>query len=449
MKQLILLLFVVGSLNAAEAPLDSLIWVSEQAASDSLSSYWGLLDSDWYQPLTPEEIGIGLTPAQYDSVLIESNLSVAGMKNNHDWLFGMSKFGRIGFNRVEGFHPGSSWSLTRRGNRQPKYNFGASYGISSKKVMWDFKANIPLHTTAPTDSSGRATNYPWTSLELLTEAGRHTANFGGLNREVYNMTSFLYGEDPNSYYDADYWRTALAYLPHRNVRFKFGGGTGKNDSMRIATRWSLFGAESDVNENLQVEGLRYRILFSQLNWKHKGLKLSGKASWRRISDYMSNEAYWIRQFNLNGSYEHMDRFGNEITLRAKSQSMNHSAPMEWKFLLGDYGTLRGFEAIELAGDVGAFASIEFRFGSDPLAPVKLPVFDALNLQPVIFFDSGWVDDIALPTSFGGTGWRHNVGLGVSKYFALPGLFERITIYAAKPVGENSQDMPWRFLVGFN
>jgi len=145
----------------------------------------------------------------------------------------------------------------------------------------------------------------------------------------------------------------------------------------------------------------------------------------------------------------MDRFGNEIELRAKSQSMNHTAPMEWKFMLGDYGTLRGYEAIELAGDMGAFASIDFRFGNDPLAKIGIPIFDALSLQPMLFFDSGWVDDIDTPTEFGGTGWRHNAGFGLSKYFALPGLFERITVYAARPVGENSQDQPWRFVVGFN
>ncbi|MCP4143712.1 MAG: hypothetical protein GY752_00350 [bacterium] len=448
MKTLLFVLLAC-SVSAADAPLDSLIWVSEEAASDSLSSFWDSLDSDWYEPLTPEEIGMGLTDAEYDSVLTESNLMIHRIRYNNPWRFRMRKLARVGFNRVEGFHPGSSWLLTRRGQRQPEFNLGASYGIASHKVMWDLKADVPLKTARPVDENGIATKYPWTSLAFVTEAGRHTANFGGLEREVYNFTSMLYGVDPNSYYEADYWASALAYSPHRNVRLKFGGGIGKNDSMPVATRWSLFGDESDVSDNLQVAGLRYRDLFTQLDWKFNKLSLSGKASWKRVSDYPDRDPYWIRQFNLSGKYLHMDRFGNEIELRAKSQSMDRTAPMEWKFMLGDYGSLRGYEGIELAGDKGAFASIDFRFGNDPLAKIGLPIFDALSLQPVLFFDSGWVDDISTPTEFGGTGWRHNAGFGLSKYFALPGLFERITVYAARPVGENSQDQPWRFVVGFN
>ena len=82
------LLFVIFTAAVSMAGItdpDSLIWVSEEAAIDSLNTYWRNLESDWYEPLTLDDLGVGLTRARLDSLTIEGDLVIGRMFSGRPW----------------------------------------------------------------------------------------------------------------------------------------------------------------------------------------------------------------------------------------------------------------------------------------------------------------------------------------------------------------------------
>ena len=81
-------------------------------------------------------------------------------------------------------------------------------------------------------------------------------------------------------------------------------------------------------------------------------------------------------------------------LRGAHRSFDGTAPVQWKSWLGDHSTLRGYNAGELTGDVGAHASLDARLGFDVLRAVRVPLLKNWGLQPIGFVDWGKTWDAA-------------------------------------------------------
>ena len=148
----------------------------------------------------------------------------------------------------------------------------------------------------------------------------------------------------------------------------------------------------------------------------------------------------------------------------RSRETDRPAPVQWKTWLGDYGTLRGYRAGELAGDRGAWASLDLRLDFDLWRTLQVPGLKSAGLQPLLFADWGWTENRTGPVAPGavdaadpdhpGWGpaaqdWRAGVGFGFGRRFDLPGFGGRpnLRFYAAYPVEAGSDGHSWRFLVG--
>jgi hemolysin activation/secretion protein len=133
--------------------------------------------------------------------------------------------------------------------------------------------------------------------------------------------------------------------------------------------------------------------------------------------------------------------------------------------MGDYGTLRGYQAGELAGDEGAWSSLDLRINFDLWRSLGMPVLKSLGLQPLLFGDWAYTQNQDGPISTGAAdssqppnpawgpglqGWRADLGFGFGRRFDLP-LFSgkpNLRFYLAHPVGDGSEGHGWRFLIAF-
>jgi hemolysin activation/secretion protein len=147
----------------------------------------------------------------------------------------------------------------------------------------------------------------------------------------------------------------------------------------------------------------------------------------------------------------LDRHGNRYLLRGHYRGVDRSAPPQWKTYLGDYGTLRGHPHQELAGDQGAWASLDIRWGFDLWRALKVPGLRNLGLQTVTFLDWGrtWAyEKAAEAEALGAQGWRMDAGVGFGKLLGVPGTRANLRIYLAHPVFDGQRDQGWRVLLAF-
>ena len=437
--------------QAGLADPDSLIWTSEEAAIDSLNTYWRNLDNAWYEPLTLEDLDVGLTPVRLDSLTIEGDTVISRMIAGRPWRVRWGPVRRLRFNRVQGLDLGGEVVLYRPGLRQPRLVSNVSYGLSWKRLSHAHSLSVPLVTARLRDDEGYLDRAPWTWLTLEATGGREADWFAGDLRTERNLSALINGKDPNQYYDLAHWRAGLRIRPRPPLSLLLGGGGGRHRPLGVATDWNLIGDRATVDDNLAVEGLSRRMLYAglQVNWR--GLWLYGLHEWLRVSDSplpdvvsAPDGAAWYRHFVLKARWHVHDRWGDVWMLRVNWNNMDRQAPREWKTDLGDHGTLRGFEAGELVGDRGGWASLDIRWNLDPFKSLRVPLLKGLGLQPIIFVDGGRVyrHDGALDNYDGGKGWRADVGLGLGKYLGMGRGLSNVRFYAAKPVGVGADGRPW-------
>jgi len=451
------LLFVIFTAAVSMAGItdpDSLIWVSEEAAIDSLNTYWRNLESDWYEPLTLDDLGVGLTRARLDSLTIEGDLVIGRMFSGRPWRFKVRPLRGSGFNRVQGFDVGGEVKVYRPGSRQPRLVSGVSYGFAWKKLSHRHRVKLPLATGRLFDADGYLKRSPWTWLTLEAEGGRDAEWFAGDSRIERAATAVFGGKDPNHYYEHEYWRAGLRITPRPPLTLRLGGGGGTHRPLGVATDWSLFGG--DVPDNLAAERLSHRDLYAVLSWRWRGLRLSGRHEWRRVSDApglpdvvaSANGQAWYRRFDLHAVWRGQDGWGDVWTLAGNWRTADRQLPMPGKTYLGDHGTLRGFESRELVGDGGAWVSLDVRWDIDIFESLRVPLLRKLGLQPITFADWGRVhrNQGALDNYPGGTGWRADAGVGLGKFLGLWNQLSNIRFYAARPVGEGMGERGWRFIL---
>ncbi len=448
------LLAAVPALAGVADP-DSLIWVSEEAAIDSLNTYWRNLDDGWYEPLTLEDLAPGLTATRLDSLTLEGDVVIARMIAGRPWRLKWRPLSHLIYNRVQGLDVGGRVVLYRPGVRQPRLTSGASYGLAWKRLSHRHTLSLPLLTARLRDEDGYLRRAPWTWLSLEAEGGRGVEWFAGDLRHERNLAALVGGEDPNHYYEHSRWRTGLVIAPRPAVSLRFGLGGGRHRPLGVRTDWSLLGDAADVADNLAVAGLSRRSFDAGLNLDWRGLRLQATHAWHRVTDSPlpavaadPEGVAWYRRLDLKAMWQTRDPWGNVWVLRGGWSDVDRPAPLEWQTYLGDHGTLRGYGARELVGDRGGWAGLDARWDVDLFAALRVPLLKSLGLQPITFADWGRVerrvdDPAAYP---GGDGWRANAGLGVGKFLGFRSWLKHVRVYAARPVGQGMHGRPWRFVV---
>ncbi len=457
MKRLALAcLLMLPTLAAAlpPAPADSLLWESEQAAIDSLNSYWRTLDADWYDPLTPELLDFGLDAARLDSLTAVGDVLIGRILSGRYVKTDFHPFGMMAFNRTEGLRPGASLEFVRPGPAPARLEIGAGYGIASERVVHEHGLDLPLAVARPRDDRGALKRRPWPWLSLRAEGGRATRAFGGELGRTWDMWAFLYGEEPSQFYEDEFWRAGLRLRPRPELALELGGGHHDERPRPVATRWTLFGEASDVDPNLQVPALTARELYAGLRWRRGRVEAGARMTWLRAAGDQVNapwgatDALWHRRLRLDGAATLIDRWGTEYALKGVWRTADRRAPPQWQLFLGDYGTLRGFEARELAGDEGGLATLDVRLGADPFRALRVPLLKSFRLQPILFAEYGRALRAEGPGEpYGATGWRADVGFGFGKAIGLPGVGGNLRMYVARPVGPGMGDYSWRVTVG--
>jgi hemolysin activation/secretion protein len=124
-------------------------------------------------------------------------------------------------------------------------------------------------------------------------------------------------------------------------------------------------------------------------------------------------------------------------------------PVQWKAFLGDWPTLRGWNARTLAGEEAAWASLDIRFGFDLFRAMRMPLLKKWGLQPLVLFDWGTVTALDGPQEQPWPdGWRANAGFGFGKLLGIPGYKGNVRLYVSHPVLESVDQGGWRVLLVF-
>jgi len=436
-------LLACASIAGAEtgtADTDSLIWVSDQAASDSLASYWDhLKDDDWYDPLTPEDLGIGLTRARYDSLIAAGDDVLVDMLRGRPWRFDVNWLSKFRFNRVEGPVLGGSMVVDRPGPRQPEWTTRFAYGFARKEPTVETELNIPLLATRRYDEHGRLMRQPWTGLALEVDAGDTVHRFASEKRFLASFVGLRRGNDPAHYYQRTWGRVGLRTRPTPWLSLWTGAARGEDRPLGVATRWSLFGDEADVQDNLQIEQRTSTDLETGITIRRHGLRLAADLKMSRT------DQAWVRRWGASARVTRLDPLHNEWTLASAWSSVDRRAPLHWKTWLGGLGTLRGYEPGELAGDRGGYASLSAAWNVDLFRVLHVPLLKNWELQRVTFGEIGMVDDVDGPEpSYGLQGWRADAGFGFRRLmgFGSDGP-SHLSLTAARPVGQHMGDRGWR------
>lgn len=436
----------------APAPVDSLIWISETAAADSLANYWRALeDGSWYDPLTPADLGLGLTPTQWDSLLHTGDAVLVAMLRGRPWRLGVRPLAGTTFNRAEGPVTGLGLTVDRPGPRQPRLDVDAAYGFARRKASYGARLHLPAATARPRDAEGHLQRAPWTSLSVELDAGRRVAHFGGEEGLPPPVVAVFGGEDPWHYLERTRLGAGLTARPRPWLTLGGGVAAVRDRPLGTATRWSLFGEESEVEPNLPAGDLDVTDLDLSLGLLRHDAALDATLTWSRVRGGgfpAGADPAWYRRLDVRGRFARHDPLRNQWILSAGWSSVDRPAPLQWTTWVGGWGTLRGYEPGELVGDRGGHAALDVRWNVDPLRLLRVPLLKDWGLQPITFFEAGWTDDEGVAPAFGARGRRADVGLGFSRVIGLGDDGPvRLTATFARPVGENPDGRGWRFAMG--
>jgi len=436
----------------ADAPLDSLIWVSETAAVDSLNSYWLNLEDDWYSPLTADDLTDVLTRGRLDSLTILGDRTIVRMIDGRPLRFDMHYLDGMHFNRVEGFTPSVGFRLDRPGLRQPSWTVRAAYGTAWKRATVESAVKVPLLTRRPRDENGRLSSNPWTLLAFEADGGRTTRWYAGYRRIERELQAMFNGEDPSHYYEQRWWEARLCARPTPALSLTAGVGGAADRAVGVNTRWSLFGEEAEVIDNIAVPAVARRTIATSATWRSRSATVGAELDWHRVSDGLpgtgDGAVAWVRDFRAHARVSRHDPMHNQWVLRGEWTSIDRQAPVQWKTWLGDWGTLRGYEAGELVGDRGGWVSLDTRWNVDLFKAMRVPLLKKWGLQPITFVEAGQTWNTDGPEApWTEDGWRADAGFGFGRVMGV-GEYgpESLRMYVAKPVGQRMGAEPWRVVV---
>ena len=368
-----------------------------------------------------------------------------------------------GYNRTQGVVARVGLRLEKQGPNNPRLKLTAGYAFANQRPVFTGELGLPLVRSrwklkdAPFDGHEYlGAQYQVLSLQL---AGRKDSGLfaGDGRRHTRSASSFFYGSDPNHYYEERVLAGALKWRLSRSLLLHAGGGYAEHRSWAQQTSWNLFGRSLRPDGNYTADYLNDGFILAGAAWNWGPLQLDGEVTWHDLRDtpVVDGEAT-MREIKVAGQLDLLDGFGNQWLLRGSYGGFDGTAPLQWKSWLGDYGSLRGYNAGELTGDAGTHASLDTRFGFDLFQAARIPFLKNWGLQPIGFLDWGKTWDAREGTfgpvapEEGDRGWRMDVGFGFGKRFDIPGLgaFNNMRLYFAHPVAEGSDGHGWRVLLGF-
>lgn len=428
-------------------------WFSPDASDDSLSTYWGEISQVWRGDLTEALTPVALSEARIDSLTEEGSAVLAEMAVASPWTASLGA-STPGFNRVQGPVVRAKASLRHRGRVRPRVDLMAGYAFSNQRPEAMLGVRWPLVRGQVQERPGADPDRA--ALELQLGCWKRAQLFAGDHRRhTRSFTSFIYGSDPNSYFESRGASADLAWRPGLGLELWGGAGYAEERAQDQNTGWNLLGRSLRPDGNLSAQHLDDRQATAGANWRGGPLTLRGDVTWHRAEGPDLTAAGLgetdLRETRLGGKLDLLDDMGNQWLVKGGYREVDRQAPRQWRTYLGDYGSLRGYPAGELSGDAGTWASVDLRVGVDPLAALHVPVVRYWRLQPLLFADWGRTRNEVGPWPEEGlTGDRFDVGFGFGKRFDLPFAWghPNLRCYAARPVGEGSEGRGWRFLVAF-
>lgn len=436
------------------------VWITPEAARDSIGTFWQGLDDTWLQPMPDDLFDFGLDQVTIDSLTTVGDQVVADMLAGRLWKFSFHPLRRFAFNRVEGLRPGGLVRLRKLGRHRPELALGLGYGIASDRLVYDGALDLPLVARQPADAIGRPTASSWPLLALAVKGGWTTRMFAGDSRGIRMVTAFQSGRDPNYYYRRTGGTAELILRPWRNLSLRGGVLREDHGSLTVATNWNLFGKSENVLPNLAIDGLQTKALTAGLQWRWRRWQVGGSVQWHRVFggellDRLVPEGasppehadFRFLRLSLQGSI--IDRFGTEYLLRGGWTAFDRQAPTQWKTYLGDYRSLRGYRVREMAGDQAGWASLDIRWGFDLFRALRVPLLSKLGLQPITYFDYGRAIalDGPLPNPWQ-EGWRTDAGFGLGKLLGVSGQKGILRLYVGRPVFRGDEHRDWRIILAF-
>jgi len=379
--------------STGEARIDrgdtSTFWMSDEAAADSVATFWGDLDHRWLRTRDARLDSFGLDQAHLDSLVAEGDERIAALAAGRVWRFSWGLFDWTAYNRVQGFNPGVSVGLRKVGPNRPRLDAGVGYGFGNKRVVGGLSLDLPLVIKRRQLPHGLGRGRPYQFLALELEGYRKARMFGGDDRKIRYLTSFIYGSDPNQYYQPTGGRALLRLRAAQWLRLRAAYQYEEHEAVEVTTDWNLFNWALSPAGNLPADELRARTVAGGLSFTAGVLSGSVDASWNRVdqSTWLTESStiqpsapeqgdFWRTRAKLE--LDVLDRHGNRLLLKGRYRGVNRVAPTQWRTYLGDYGTLRGYPAGELSGDQGAWASLDIRWGFDLWRALHVPWLKGLR-----------------------------------------------------------------------
>ena len=440
-------------------------WLSEAANDDSLAAFWGRLDAAWEQDVSASVTDVSLPAARVDSLTRVGSARMAALRAGGVWRVKPDWTRAPGYNRIQGLTPRLGLVVEQPGPDNTRLDLSAGYAFANERPVFGARLELPLiHTRwklAGRDAAGdrhRGARYQWLALQL--DGCKDSALFAGDGRRhTRSFSSFFYGSDPNHYYEERSLHGALKLRLARGLSVRVGGGLAEHRPWAQATDWNLLGRRLRPDGNRQAAALDDRFWTAGAAWHWGALSLDGELTWHEPGAAGSgggggdSGGRARREWRVSGALDLLDAMGNQWLLRGAHRQFDGPVPAQWKTWLGDWGTLRGYGAGELTGDMGAQASLDARFGFDLWRALRVPLLKDWGLQPIGFADWGKTWDApggAVGPEEGARDWRLDVGFGFGKRFDVPGLgeFRNVRVYAAHGVANGSEGEGWRVLVGF-
>ncbi|MCP4291001.1 MAG: hypothetical protein GY780_04090 [bacterium] len=452
-----------GYSDITEEEIAEGFWLSEEASNDSLSTYWDRIGDQWEADISDQAIKITLTEAKVDSLTEVGSTQLQDLREGNLWSVKPEWMKAPGYNRTQGYVARVGLKIKKQGRQTPGLNLTAGYAFSNQRPVVSGELSLPLLRSRwtlkdqPTDGSQyKGSLYKVLSLDI--SGVKDSALFGGDNRRhTRSASSLFYGSDPNHYYEERSLSGQLNWRLSRGLKIHAGGGYAEHRAWEQQTSWNILGRSLSPDGNMAADFLNDIFFNTGAQWTSGALTFAGEITWHDLGDASSvNEKSTMMEMKFDGQLDLLDRYGNQWLLRGSYSGFDGTAPSQWKTWLGDYGSLRGYNAGELTGDSGAHASLDTRFGFDLFQAARVPFLKNWGLQPMGFVDWGktW-DEAQMPPGAenpqeGARGWRMDAGIGFGKRFDVPGLgqFNNVRLYAAHPVFDDSDGHGWRFLLAF-
>lgn len=439
------------SSGASDRGDTSTTWLSAEAAADSVAAFWGALDGGWLDAADPGLPRFSLDAAALDSLVAASDHELNRLASGRVTRFSFDPFEQLAFNRVQGPVIGVGVAWDRAVAVRSRLALGAGYGFGNHNFVWHAKLDVPLVTRRRQLPQGLGRGRPYRQWALQLGVYREARQFGGDGRRIRDATSLIYGSDPNQYYDAVGGQAQLIWRPTAWLRVHGAATREEHRALVVTTDWNLIGRSLHPPDNLAADPLLTTGAEAGLSFDAGWLEAAVAAGWHDLdyapeaTDRPGAPGLWRARARLG--IDLLDRHGNRYLLRGRFGGTDRRAPVQWRQYLGDYGTLRGYPHLALAGDQGASAALDVRWGFDLWRSLRVPVLRNLQLQTITFVDWGqtW-SETGADAAQGAQGWRMDAGVGFGKFVGVPGRSANLRLYLAHQILDGQRDQGWRVLV---